>query len=329
MKFKVHQIIPVFFMGFILFAFLYSCRHDAEDLDLFPEICFENQVLPVFQSSCAISGCHDRPGGESNYVFNSYSGIIQAIEPGSPEKSPAYTSLSSIWGENFMPPDQPLSKENRTIIRLWIQQGARNTSCPDSIPPDDSVYVNPRACFGRDIFPFIQSNCATSGCHDDITAEEGYSFTSYQGILEAVSPGNPGNSKLYESITSNETEDKMPPPPRDPLPGAVIDSIYSWISYGAPDEDCGEVCDTTSVVNYADVIWPLISKNCLGCHSGTSPSGNTLLETYSDIASLASSGKLSGVLRGRGQNVQMPPAGPLPECKIRQVEIWIDNGFPQ
>jgi hypothetical protein len=29
-----------------------------------------------------------------------------------------------------MPPDEPLSKDNRTIIRLWIEQGAPATDCP-------------------------------------------------------------------------------------------------------------------------------------------------------------------------------------------------------
>jgi hypothetical protein len=29
-----------------------------------------------------------------------------------------------------MPPKQPLSLENRTLIRVWIEQGAAETTCP-------------------------------------------------------------------------------------------------------------------------------------------------------------------------------------------------------
>jgi hypothetical protein len=31
-----------------------------------------------------------------------------------------------------MPPDKPLSLDNRINIRLWIEQGAMPTVCPDS-----------------------------------------------------------------------------------------------------------------------------------------------------------------------------------------------------
>jgi hypothetical protein len=51
-----------------------------------------------------------------------------------------------------------------------------------------------------------------------------------------------------------------------------------------------------------------------------------LLTNYSDVAAQASNGKLTGVLRD-GIYVLMPPAGPLSECKIRQVEIWVNAGY--
>ncbi len=313
---------------------IFSCSHENMDPDLFPEICFESQILPIFQSSCAISGCHDNSGGEAGYDFRNYNGIVAGTVAGKPSSSPVYTSLSNIWGEGFMPPDQPLSENNRTLIRYWILQGARNTVCPDTIQDtsiiiiDDSVYINPRACFGRDVFPYIQSNCAISGCHDDITADEGYRFTSYSGVMKAIQPGNPQESKLYKSITRTDEEDIMPPPPMSPLPQSVIDSIYNWITYGALNENCGEACDTTSTVTFSGVIYPIIAKNCKGCHSGSSPSGNIGLENYAQISLVASNGSLVGALKGTNPFVAMPPGRSLSDCRIRQFELWVSEGYP-
>ena len=144
--------------------------------------------------------------------------------------------------------------------------------------------------------------------------------------MNAVSPGNPNGSKLYEVITTGEAEDRMPPNPYAPLSAEVIDSIYKWISYGALNEYCGEACDTVSTITFSGVIWPIIEQNCRGCHSGTYPSGGISLTNYSQVTVQASNGKLNGVLRD-GTYVLMPPAGALSECRIRQVEIWVQAGF--
>jgi hypothetical protein len=103
-----------------------SCKNEGVPADQFEQICFTGQVLPIFQNSCATSGCHDSKG-EGGYVFTNYSGIMQAITPGDADKSKAYQAITSAF--QLMPPDNPLSTENRTIIRLWIEQGALETKC--------------------------------------------------------------------------------------------------------------------------------------------------------------------------------------------------------
>ncbi len=323
----------VFMAMAAMFSGVFSCKHDPADLSGFQTVCFERDVLPIFQTGCALSGCHDaQGGGESHYRFTDYQGILEAVDPGKPESSPAYTSLTAIWSENFMPPDQPLSLNNRTLIRLWILQGALETTCADTTAPLDTItpppppYVNPRACFQRDIFPVLQSSCGLAGCHDGSTGENEFLATSYTTIMHSVQPGKPASSKLYRVITTSGDEDRMPPYPYSALTRAQIDSIYNWIGYGAPDEDCGESCDTTGTITFTGNIWPLVQTWCLGCHSGTYPSGNTLLTNYSQISAAAGSGLLSGALRGISPNVQMPPSGPLSECQIRQVEIWAADG---
>lgn len=103
-----------------------SCKHDATPADQLPEVCFTDQVLPVFQNSCGTSGCHDT-SGEAGYSFTDYSGIMKGISAGNAAKSKAYQAITSTF--QLMPPDNALPKEKRTLIRLWIEQGAKETTC--------------------------------------------------------------------------------------------------------------------------------------------------------------------------------------------------------
>jgi hypothetical protein len=105
-----------------------SCTHEP-DLTGIPEICFEGDILTIFKNSCAISGCHDG-SGESDLILNSYQNIMEGIKPGDPSGSEIYKAITTTSGENKMPPDQPLSADNRTLIRVWIEQGAKETTCP-------------------------------------------------------------------------------------------------------------------------------------------------------------------------------------------------------
>lgn len=200
MKIEKVYLFLEFLLIITILSYVSSCTHTA-NIDNIPEVCFERDVLPVFQNSCAISGCHDGQG-ESELVLNNYVSISHAVEPGKPYSSKIYNSIITTFGENNMPPDQPLSLENRTIIRLWIEQGAGLTTCPDTAGLGSS-YINPNACFSRDIQPVLLSRCAVTGCHDAVTHKEGYVFSSYSTTMRAVSPGNPGNSKLYEVIKSS------------------------------------------------------------------------------------------------------------------------------
>jgi hypothetical protein len=323
MKSDKNLLLPGLILFISIFSWVSSCTHEP-DLSNIPEVCFEKDVLPIFLNSCAISGCHDGTG-ESDLRLTSYVPISHGVEPGKPNSSKIYKAITSTFGENRMPPDRPLSIENRTLIRLWIEQGAGLTTCPDT-SGQGSGYVNPLACFSRDILPVLNSKCATSGCHDQLTHREGYIFSSYSTTMTAVSPGNPNDSKLYEVIKYQSGEEKMPPSGSPQLTTAEIDSIAAWISYGALDQFCGEVCDTINPVTFNGTIWPIMQSSCTGCHSGASPQGGVSLASYSNVAAAAANGSLMNSLKGYGVT-KMPLGGSFSICRIRQFEIWINNGY--
>lgn len=325
----------LFIFSLSLFStFLNSCKHDSNVIDDLAEVCFESQILPIFQNSCALSDCHNDISAVQNVILSNYNSIIKNVVPGKPDESRVYKSITNFRSDEFMPPGNALPQESRTLIRVWIEQGAENTLCPEIIipidtitnPEDTATWVNPRACFERDILPILQGSCAISGCHDAVTAEGERIFTDYAHTVNEVIPGDPEESDLYQKLIESNPNDIMPPPPYSPLPQDQIDSIYNWILYGALDEYCGIYCDTSNIT-YSGIIEPIINVSCKSCHSGARPNGGVSITNYNDVATLATTGILMKVLVG--DNVPlMPQGGALPECKIGQIEIWINNGFP-
>lgn len=114
-------------------SWITSCTHKA-DITGIRKVCFTGEVLPIFLNNCAIPGCHSGFGGrESRRALNNYSDIRNSVVPGNPGASRSYQTIIDKMGENMMPPGQPLTLENRTLIRLWIEQGADSSVCPQNI----------------------------------------------------------------------------------------------------------------------------------------------------------------------------------------------------
>jgi hypothetical protein len=180
--------------------------------------------------------------------------------------------------------------------------------------------------FAREIQPIISANCAFSGCHDAISAEEGVILDTYENIMKEVVPFDPMNSELYESIT-DASDDIMPPPPYDLLTNAQINLIKDWISQGALDLDCGG-CDTANV-SFANDVYPIMQAQCLVCHNDDRQDGGLNLDSYDKIKARANNGKLMGTIEHQPGYSAMPPSGiKMDQCYIDQLNSWIANGTP-
>lgn len=314
-----------------------SCKHDGPPADQMDQVCFTEQILPIFQNSCGTTGCHDGGSHESHYQFTSYAGIMEAITPGNADKSAAYQAITSEF--QIMPPDNALPKDKRMLIRLWIEQGAKETTCTSTPIPENNTGGNndtvvvPKsgtlwACYGRDIQPILMSSCAISGCHDAATHHEGVDFSSYEKTLQRLKPGDPTHSQIYNMITGKAgSEDIMPPKPYSPLSKAAIDTIYSWIKRGALNEECASPCDTTGTITYQGHIKSIIDLSCASCHGTSNPSGGITLTSESGLKAVASSGKLLGSVKRLPGHPAMPPTYALDNCEVKQIELWIKQGY--
>lgn len=208
-----------------------------------------------------------------------------------------------------------------------------NVDTTDTIPTGnpcdpDSVY------FEADILPIFRSNCAMSGCHDAASAQEGVVLNSFANILSTgdVKPFDPDNSEVYEVLTEDDPDKRMPPPPAAPLSQAQLEQIGKWIQQGAQNLSCDpnpSGCDTLNV-SYAATLKPVIETHCKGCHSGANPSGGIDLSTYDGVKVVALDGRLYGAVSWAPSFKPMPQGGnKLPDCTVSKFKSWIDAGAPE
>ncbi len=192
----------------------------------------------------------------------------------------------------------------------------------DTCSPD-TVY------FKNVILPLIQSNCAQSGCHDDITRAEDVILDTYDNIINTggIDRGNANNSIFYTVMITPDLGQLMPPPPNQPMTAEQISQVATWINQGALNNACAETCDTTNVT-FSGSVWPLIQRKCTGCHSGTPPQGGIPLTNHAQVSAFALSGLLLSTMRGEPGFSLMPPGNAVPACEIDLIQLWIDDGAP-
>ena len=146
-----------------------------------PTICFNRDILPIFQSSCAKSGCHNAASREEGYVLDSYAGIMKkGIVKGNPSASKIYQSIIGTPGVDRMPQVGPsLPDASIQLIKRWIAAGATNdtSACTDNC--DTATYT-----YNSAIKPMMQKYCA--GCH--YTSPK--NFNTYTDIKEQAVNGN-------------------------------------------------------------------------------------------------------------------------------------------
>jgi uncharacterized membrane protein len=197
--------------------------------------------------------------------------------------------------------------------------------------PDTTQGCDPSTVyFVNDVLPIFNSNCALSGCHNAASAQDGVVLDTYANIMNTgdVRPGDPGGSDVYKAITEDDIDKRMPPVYANQLTQDQINTIYNWIAQGAKNNACVETspCDTLSV-SFANDIQPMLTTYCLGCHSGSFPSGGISLSGHSNVLVHATNGSLLGSVSHLAGFSPMPIAqAKLNDCNIALIRNWIAQG---
>ena len=193
-----------------------------------PQVIYFNQdVLPILNSNCAFSGCHDAASAEDGVILESYEDVINTadVEPFNLDDSEIYEVLVDDDIDERMPPapTNPLSSEQIQIIAQWILQGGENLECDPTLSACDSTEVS----FSNDIQPIIASHC--QGCHSGATPSGGIDLSSYSGVKSVAD-----NGTLIGAISWEQGFEQMPQG-GDQLPDCEIAIVKGWIDEGALD----------------------------------------------------------------------------------------------
>jgi hypothetical protein len=180
---------------------------------------FENMVLPTVLSGCAKTGCHDQATQKGDLVLVNYADISRLVVPFDPQNSALYYRLFSN-SEGRMPPDIPLSSEQKSIIYWWIQEGAYDNRCDSIIC--DSVNVT----YDTTIQPILQTWC--TGCHGGSNPSNGLSLETYDQVVACANSG-----RLMGAINQEQGYKTMPQGGYKLSP-CEINLFQKWINIGMP-----------------------------------------------------------------------------------------------
>ena len=104
-----------------------SCKHDGIPASEMAPVLFAD-VQQVYTAYC--TRCHPGTGGGngggSHMDFKTYDGILKTVTPGNSSNSKSYQAMIRTF--QIMPPNGAVPTNKRTLIRLWIDQGAKNDS---------------------------------------------------------------------------------------------------------------------------------------------------------------------------------------------------------
>ena len=282
-------------------------------------VTYPQTVVPILKTKCYT--CHNEVVQNGGINLKDYETISELSQNGK-----LLGTIKKLNGFSPMPPNLDLDLCSIQQIETWIN----DTTFLPSGGGNDYPCDPDTAYFQNEVLPLLLSSCATTGCHDRQTAKEGVILVDYASIMETgeVKPGNPGDSELYEVLFDTDPEERMPPSPNNPLTTEQKSLIEKWILQGAKNNFCQADCDTTNVTFSANV-WPVMETNCMGCHSGGSPSGGVSITNYNQLVTLANDGRLLGTIKQLNGYAAMPPNGSkLSDCYIATIEIWINNGTP-
>jgi cytochrome c5 len=151
---------------------------------------------------------------------------MKAVKPGDARGSLLYKVITDINAEHFMPPGRPLTQRQRTLIHLWIAQGALNNSCIESSCDTAGVMT-----FSTQVWPVINNNC--TGCHNSSLSRGGVNLDSYTEVKTYAETLQNGTPILVGVINYINGFANMPPSGK--LDDCSIRKIELWIDQGITD----------------------------------------------------------------------------------------------
>jgi hypothetical protein len=109
----------------------------------------------------------------------------------------------------------------------------------------------------------------------------------------------------------------------------LISLSQSCVSNNEEDLYGIKPCDTTNVT-WQSKISEIMAKNCVMCHGPELSYNGVRHDTYAFEMVVVNDGRLRGVVNHLDGYSKMPKdRGKLPDCELKLINIWLDNGAPE
>jgi hypothetical protein len=92
-------------------------------------VSYSQHVQPLFNQTCALSGCHNDASRAGNLTLTSYHNLTirpNIVVPGDPNSSLLYLRITGQIGQQMPLNRSPLNSNQQQGIRIWIEEGAEN-----------------------------------------------------------------------------------------------------------------------------------------------------------------------------------------------------------
>lgn len=181
-------------------------------------VYFANEIQPLVNANCSMSGCHDAITHEEGLNLTTYTGILKIVSPGKSSSSKLYKEIVRTDKDRMPPPPMPaMSADQVAKIQRWINQGAVNNVC-DKCDTADFKYSTA-------IKPLIDTKCV--GCHNSASLGGGVDLSSYAAVKTSAASG-----KLLGSVKWTAGISAMPKGAAK-MPDCEIVQIQKWIAAGS------------------------------------------------------------------------------------------------
>lgn len=192
-------------------------------------VCFQRDILPILQSSCAMSGCHDAQTREEGIELTSYQTLMASkggglIRANNPDGSKLYKAITDSDPKDAMPPppNLRLASDQIALIRRWIQEGAVNRDCSKEETECDLQNIT----YSTTIAPILRNNCL--GCHSGSAPVANLSLDGYTNVQRIANDG-----RLIGVVAHAQGFPAMPP--TGTLSSCAVQQIEKWVQAGAPN----------------------------------------------------------------------------------------------
>jgi hypothetical protein len=181
-------------------------------------VYFVNEIQPIINSSCAMSGCHDAVTRAEGVELTTYAKIIRYVTPFKTSGSKLYTESLKTDKDRMPPAPMPaLTSLQLSKISKWINQGAFNNQCTGGCDTTNFTYSGA---------VLIMNDTYCKGCHNPASLGGGIDLSTYASLKVQAA-----NGKYLGSI-KHGTGFLAMPKGSTKLSDCQIRQVEKWIQAG-------------------------------------------------------------------------------------------------